>query len=114
MREREREEAARAAVAEQKKKSLAIHEVEEEEKEEEQQEDQANEFIKLKVRYDTKNTDTFKVKPSDHFQVLMNKILRRRNKTKVIIRLDGEGVRPSDTAEDLDLEDGDMLDVIVA
>ena len=85
-----------------------------EKKEEEvEEEEEEGERIALKVRYDTKNIETYKVKPGDPFSVLMNRILKSQKKTKITIRCDGEEVRPSDTAEDLDLEDDDQLDVIV-
>ena len=84
-----------------------------EKKEEEEAVEEEGERIALKVRYDTKNIETYMVKPGDPFSVLMNRILKRQKKTQITIKCDGEQVRPSETAEDLDLEDDDQLDVIV-
>ena len=84
-----------------------------EKKEEEVVEEEEGERIALKVRYDTKNIETYKVKPGDPFSVLMKRILKRQKKTQITIKCDGEEVRPQDTALDFDLEDDEMLDVIV-
>jgi len=71
------------------------------------------EVITLKIRFDTKNTQSYKVNPNEPLGNLMSQILSTQNKSKVTLNCDGETIKPHDTAMDFDFEDGDLIDAVV-